>query len=249
MIRVFDIGGDKNPQGLLSESAPSSNQRGIRYLLQNPLLFKSQIRAILRVALRGDVRILLPLISDVCELIEVRRLIQEVSYELKKEGIPYQEFVPLGCMIEVPSAVLICDILAKHCDFFSIGTNDLVQYTLGIDRADPLMSDSGYFAHPSIIRMIKMVMTEARRFNLPVSVCGEIASNPLFVPLLLGLGVSDFSCSPRYIPLIKKTVRQSALLNCYELAERVLQLSSSVEVSHILLEAAKKATRPLISTL
>ncbi len=242
VIRVFDVGGDKNPDFLKVDSKeghPVFGARGIRYLLRHPDLFKVQLRAILRAAVHGDVRILLPLISDVCELIQVRQLISEVSDELRFYGIEHKENIPVGCMIEVPSAVLICDVLAKHCDFFSIGTNDLVQYTLGIDRTNPMMSDSCYPAHPSIVRMIKMVVTEARRLNRPVSICGEIASNPLFIPLLLGLGVSDFSCSIRYIPLVKKAVRQCSLLSAYDLAQRILQLSSSVEVSHVLLEVAK----------
>lgn len=239
VIRVFDIGGDKSPEFYTANSKVDSTVlgcRGIRYLIRHPDIFKIQLRALLRAALHGDVRILLPLISDICELIQVRQFIGEVGDELKSKGVPCKEAIPLGCMIEVPSAVLICDLLAKHCDFFSIGTNDLVQYTLGIDRTNPMMSDSCYPAHPSVVRMIKMVVTEARRLNRPVSICGEIASNPLFIPLLLGLGVSDFSCSPRYVPQVKKTIRQYSLLSAYDLAQRVLQLSSSVEVSHVLLE-------------
>ncbi|MBS0651977.1 MAG: phosphoenolpyruvate--protein phosphotransferase [Verrucomicrobia bacterium] len=239
VIRVFDVGGDKTPEFYTAnskEDVTALGCRGIRYLIRHPEIFKIQLRALLRAAAYGDVRILLPLISDICELIQVRQLIAEVGEELKNKGVAFKEAVPLGCMIEVPSAVLICDVLAKHCDFFSIGTNDLVQYTLGIDRSNPMMSDSCYPAHPSVVRMIKMVVTEARRLNRPVSICGEIASNPLFIPLLLGLGVSDFSCSPRYIPQVKKAIRQYSLLSAYDLAQRVLQLSSSVEVSHVLLE-------------
>lgn len=239
VIRVFDVGGDKTPDFYIAnckDDIAALGSRGIRYLLCHPDIFKIQLRALLRAAFHGDVRILLPLISDICELIQVRQLISEVSDELRSKGVSFKEVVPLGCMIEVPSAVLICDVLAKHCDFFSIGTNDLVQYTLGIDRTNPMMSDSYYPAHPSVVRMIKMVVTEARRLNRPVSICGEIASNPLFIPLLLGLGVSDFSCSPRYIPQVKKAIRQYSLLSAYDLAQRVLQLSSSVEVSHVLLE-------------
>lgn len=237
VIRVFDIGGDKIPDFYHAE-INKEDPRGIRYLFRNVALFKKQLRAILRASVDGDVRILLPLVSDVCELIQARQLITEVSEELKSEKLNYKEGIPLGCMIEVPSAVMICDVLAKHCDFFSIGTNDLIQYTLGINRSNPMMGDS-YSAHPSMIRMIKMVVTEARRLNRPVSVCGEIASNPTFIPLLLGLGVSDFSCSPRYIPVVKRSVRQCSLLGAYDLAQRILQLSSSVEVSHVLLKSCK----------
>lgn len=225
VFRVFDIGGDKNLDlGAPHEPEPNPvlGCRGIRFLLRHPELFKLQLRAILRAALFGDVRILLPLISDLNELEAARALIREVEQTLAAEGIPFRGHLPVGCMIEVPSAVLICDALAARCDFLSIGTNDLVQYTLGIDRSNPAMSDACYPAHPSVLRMIKMVVTEARRHGKPVTVCGEIASNKLFVPLLLGLGVDRLSCSPRYIPVVKKAIRQTSLLAAYELAQRCL---------------------------
>lgn len=240
VIRVFDVGGDKNPELFVTkakEPNPVLGCRGIRFLLRHKEIFKMQIRAILRAAVHGDVRILLPLISDISELQESRALIDEMSDLLTQEGIEHQKNVPVGSMIEVPSAVLVCDVLAKHSDFLSIGTNDLVQYTLGIDRSNPEMRDCCYPAHPSLIRMIKMVTIEAKRQQKSVCICGEIASNPLFVPLLLGIGVDQFSCSPRYIPIVKRTIRRTSLLNAYELAQRVLCLNSTKEVSHILQEA------------
>ncbi len=240
VIRVFDVGGDKNPELFTNgeiEPNPVLGCRGIRFLLRHREIFKTQLRAILRAAVHGDVRILLPLISDIGELQESKALIAEVSQELYSEGKLFRSHVPLGCMIEVPSAVLICDILAQNCDFLSIGTNDLVQYTLGIDRSNPAMSDSCYPAHPSVLRMIKMVITEAKRYGKSVTICGEIASNPLFVPLLLGLGVDQLSCSPRYIPVVKRSIRQCSLLGAYEFAQRVLQLNSAQEISQMLLEA------------
>ncbi len=247
VIRVFDIGGDKNPK-LFAEGEKEPNPvlgcRGIRFLLRHPEIFKIQIRAILRAAVYGDVRILLPLISDTSELDISRALIAEISQSLQAEGIPFKSNILLGAMIEVPSAVLICDAIAAKCDFLSIGTNDLVQYTLGIDRSNPAMSDFYYPAHPSVLRMIKMVNTEAKRHGISVTICGEIASNPLFVPLLLGLGVDQFSCSPRYIPLIKRAIRQTSLLAACELSERVLRMSSTLEISQVLLEAYNKTTSP-----
>ena len=240
VVRVFDVGGDKNPELFMDEEKepnPVLGCRGIRFLLRHPEIFKIQLRAILRAAVHGDVRILLPLISDVSELETSRALIAEISNSLKLEGIAFKSNVPLGCMIEVPSAVLICEALAQKSDFLSIGTNDLVQYTLGIDRSNPAMSDFCYPAHPSVLRMIKMVNTEAKRYGKSVTICGEIASNPLFVPLLLGLGVDQLSCSPRYIPVVKRAIRQTSLLGAYELAQRVLRLNSTTEVSQVLLEA------------
>lgn len=244
-IRVFDVGGDKHfdiAELILKEANPVLGCRGIRFLLRHKDIFKRQLRAIMRAAVFGDVRMLLPLISDVNEIYEVRRLLAEVLRDLKKEGVAIKSHIPLGCMIEVPSAVLICDVLAQACDFLSIGTNDLVQYTLGIDRNNPMMSDFCTPAHPSVIRMIKMVVTEAKRHGRSVAICGEIASNPLFIPLLLGLGVDEFSCSPRYIPLVKKTIRQTRFIAAYELAERVLSLPSASEISAALLAAYEALT-------
>lgn len=244
VIRAFDVGGDKNPElfpDAEKEPNPVLGCRGIRFLLRYPAIFKTQLRAILRAAVHGDVRILLPLISDIGELEASKAVIAEVSQELRREGIAFKSNVPVGCMIEVPSAVLICDVLAKNCDFLSIGTNDLVQYTLGIDRSNPAMSDFCYPAHPSVLRMIKMVNTEAKRYGKTVTICGEIASNPLFVPLLLGLGVDQLSCSPRYIPIVKRAIRQTTLISAYELAQQILQLNSTAEVSRVLLEAYNKS--------
>jgi phosphotransferase system enzyme I (PtsI) len=240
VIRVFDVGGDKNPE-LFSEGEKEPNPvlgcRGIRFLLRHPEIFKIQLRAILRAAVHGDVRILLPLISDIGELRASKELINQICDSLSSEKIPFKANIPVGSMIEVPSAVLICDSLAEGSDFLSIGTNDLVQYTLGIDRSNPVMSDFCYPAHPSVLRMIKMVNTEAKRHGKTVTICGEIASNPIFVPLLLGLGVDQLSCSPRYIPIVKRAIRKTSLLAAYELAQRVLRLNSAMEVSEVLLKA------------
>ncbi len=243
VIRVFDFGGDKDPDFLEQtekEPNPVLGCRGIRFLLRHREIFRTQLKAILRAATQGNVRILLPLISDLNELTEARRLIEEVRGELKLKGYRVSDDIPVGCMIEVPSAVLICDALAKHCDFLSIGTNDLIQYTLGIDRSNPGMNDFCYPAHPSVIRMIKMVITEAKRHRKSVAICGEIASNPIFIPLLLGLGVAELSCSPRYIPLVKRAIRQTRLLDAFELAQHVLTLNSSLDISQVLLEAYNK---------
>jgi len=240
VIRVFDIGGDKNPNLFFEhekEANPVLGCRGIRFLLRHPNIFRTQLRAIMRAAKKSDVRLLLPLISDIHELQEAKRIINEVQDELVEQGLVERRYYPIGCMIEVPSVVFICDAIAKEADFLSIGTNDLVQYTLGIDRSNPSMSDFCYPAHPSVIRMIKMVVMESRKQNKPVTICGEIASNPIFIPLLLGLGVNQFSCSPRYIPFVKRAVRNTVLLEAYELAQRILQMSSPTEISKTLVEA------------
>ncbi|MBS0620058.1 MAG: phosphoenolpyruvate--protein phosphotransferase [Verrucomicrobia bacterium] len=237
VFRVFDVGGDKNPELSFAEEEepnPVLGCRGIRFLLRYPDIFHIQLRAILRAAVHGDVRILLPLISEAGEVDAARAHIEACKEALRKEQIPFCDEIPVGCMIEVPSAVLICDVLAEKSDFLSIGTNDLVQYTLGVDRSNPLMSDACYPAHPSVLRMIKMVITESKRRGKSVSICGEIASNPTFIPLLLGLGAEAFSCAPRYIPFVRRAIRETRLLDAAKLADKVLGLSSSQEVSEAL---------------
>jgi phosphoenolpyruvate-protein phosphotransferase (PTS system enzyme I) len=247
VMRVFDIGGDKNPDIFLEqakEANPVLGCRGIRFLLKHPTVFRTQLRAIMRAAQDKDVKLLLPLVSDIQEIKSAKKLIHEVQEELVAEGALKPKKFLVGCMIEVPSVVFLADAVAKEVDFLSIGTNDLVQYTLGIDRSNPSMSEFFYPGHPSLIRMIKMVVVEAKRQNKPVTICGEIASSPIFTPLLLGLGVNEFSCSPRYIPLVKRAVRRCSLLDTFKLAQRVLQLSSPDEVVKVLSEEYEEGQSP-----
>lgn len=236
-FRALDLGGDKC-SNLFEEMAKEPNPvlgcRGIRFLLRRTDIFKIQLRAILRAGAGSELRILFPLISDIHEFREVKKIIEEVKAELQDRKVPYNAQPALGCMLEVPSAVLICDTLAQEGDFLALGTNDLIQYTLGIDRSNPGMSDFYYPTHPGIIRMIKMTILEAKRFQKPVTICGEIASNPLFTPLLIGLGVQNFSCAPRFIPIIKRTVRHLSLLDCCDIAEHVLTLRTSAEIASYL---------------
>lgn len=237
VVRVFDIGGDKNPQAFPDqekESNPVLGCRGIRFLLRHKDLFQTQLRAIMRAFQAVETKILLPLISDPQEVIEAKKIIFSTQEQLQREGLVSEKSFSIGCMIEVPSAALLCDAIAKEVDFFSIGTNDLVQYTLGMDRSNPATQDFFHPTHPSVIRMIKMVVMEAKKQNKPVTICGEMASSPLFVPLLLGLGLSEFSCSPRHIPLIKRAIRRCNLFHCYQLAQKVLQMGSHQEIAQIL---------------
>ena len=241
VIRVFDLGGDKHPALFMDrnrEPNPIMGFRGIRFLLRNRQLFKMQLRAIYRAATAGDIRLLIPLISNIKELHESKKIIEEVREELKREmhDVPT---LPIGCMIEVPSAVMICDALAAESDFLSLGTNDLVQYTLGIDRGNPAMGDLFYPAHPSVLRMIKMITVEAKRREKSLSICGEIASNTLFTPLLLGLGLTDFSLSPRYLPYVKQTVRKWTIVEAYQLAEKALKLTDPEAISELMTKARR----------
>lgn len=231
VIRVFDVGGDKSPQWMhIEEPNPVLGCRGIRFLLRHPDLFTTQLRALLRAAVHGDVRILLPLISDLEEIALARRYLEEASGALLAAGIPHRGNLPLGCMVELPSAALLSGSIARHCDFLSIGTNDLVQYTLGVDRNHPSMGDRCDPAHPALIRMIKMVASQAHREGKEVTVCGEIASNPLFIPLLIGCEIQQISCAPRYVPLIKRSIRSTSFLDAYELTEQLLTLETAGHV-------------------
>ena len=233
VIRIFDLGGDKFPDLVYykeKEVNPFLGCRGIRFLLKNQEILKIQFRAILRAAVHGDVQILLPLISDVREVLETKKILENVKKEMIAEEVEIREDIPIGCMMEVPSAVLTCDILAKECDFFSIGTNDLVQYTLAVDRANPAVHNLHDPFHPSMLRMIQMLVHESKVHNKKLSVCGEVAYKPLFIPLLLGLGILHFSCPPRYISLVKKIVRKCSLQETSQDAKEALQLSTSQQI-------------------
>ena len=241
VVRVFDVGGDKgNVNCYDPEPNPALGCRAIRFLLKNREIFAYQLRALLRVSLDGDLRILLPLISDITEIIEAKELIQEVALELRSEGHEIAEEIPIGSMIEVPSAVMICDLICKECDFLSIGTNDLIQYTLAADRTTQEVHSFYKPTHPSVIRMIQHVVKEAGKSQTPVSLCGEMASDPLMTPLLLGLGIRKLSCSSRYIPIIRKMVNSVDLIEAEALALEVLSLETSEEIGSLLRERYQK---------
>lgn len=237
-IRLFDLGGDKNPSLFFSKQGelnPALGNRGIRFLLRNPHLLQMQLRAIFRSAKTGDVRILLPLICDINEIYHAKRVIEQVRLETQ-----FDRHLPIGCMIEVPSSVMIVDAIAKECDFISIGTNDLVQFTLGIDRGNPVMSELFYPAHPSVLRMIAWVLDKTKDQFIPISICGEIASNTAFIPLLLGLGLREFSIAPRYLPYIKQVLRRWTIPEAKVLAGKALTLCDPKQVTQLLNESQKK---------
>ncbi|MCF6281631.1 MAG: phosphoenolpyruvate--protein phosphotransferase [Candidatus Polarisedimenticolaceae bacterium] len=215
-IRTLDLGADKQTEegaGLCTPSAcnPALGLRAIRLCLKEPELFKPQLRAILRVAADAPVRMLIPMLSSMHELNAVKQLIEEVKQELTKEGLSFNPNIPLGAMIEVPAAALSADAFAKALDFFSIGTNDLIQYTLAIDRIDDEVSHLFDPLHPSVLRLIKMTIDAANRHKIPVSMCGEMAGDPRYTRLLLGLGLREFSMQPGALLEVKKIVRESDL--------------------------------------
>lgn len=231
-IRIFDVGGDKYHQLLKHKEAnPFLGCRALRYLLQNPEVLKTQFLAILKASAFGPVKILLPMVTTVSELKETKKILLEQMAFLDRAKTPYDRNIELGCMIEVPSAAITCDELAKNCDFFSIGTNDLVQYTLAVDRGNPVMNYLYNPADLSVLRLIKIIISEAKKNNIPVSVCGEIAADPRFIALLLGLGVHELSCAARLIPVIKNAVRQTNMKLACKLADDILEMSTSEEIN------------------
>lgn len=236
VIRTFDIGGDKhlNNLRLAKEGNPYLGCRAIRFLLKEKDVFRLQIRAILRAAHKGNVSVMFPMVSALSELREAKDFVFEVQEELRKNKIPHCQNIKMGCMIEVPSAAIIADLLAPECDFFSIGTNDLVQYSLAVDRSDQTLSDFYTPSHPGIIRLIKMTVAAADRFGIPVSVCGEIAADPRFVGLLLGLGVQELSVAARLIPEIKRAIRNTSIVQAIQLADTALKLSTAQEVENLI---------------
>lgn len=237
VIRTFDLGGDKTSwhYSFSSERNPFLGCRATRFLLREPELFKSQLRAILRANTDGNVSILFPMIATLSELREAKQMVYESQQELKIERT-----IRIGCMIEVPSAAMIVDHFVKECDFISIGTNDLVQYTLAVDRGDQVLSEFYEPTDPSVIRLIRLITTEASRQGIPVAVCGEVASDPRFTPLLLGLGVQELSVTPRCLPIIKNAVRNTSIVEAVQLAEQALNLKTAQEVLLLLSKEYQK---------
>ncbi len=236
VISVFDIGGDKYllREGRWRENNPYLSCRAIRFLLNEEDLFRTQLRAIWRATVHGDIRILFPMISGLHELREAKRITHEVRQQLLEEGVPIGAQLLIGCMIEVPSAAVSADLLAPECDFFSIGTNDLVQYSLAVDRASQVTSGHYTPTHPGILRMIRMVTSEAKLRQIPVSLCGEMAADPRFTALLLGLDVNDLSVAPKFIPVIKNVILRICLKEAKKLAEAALKLGTAEEVLALL---------------
>ncbi len=240
VIRTFDVGGDKGlpRQYIRHEANPFLGCRAIRFLLKEKELFKTQLRAILRASVEKNVSIMFPMISTVSELVEAKEMVVRMQNELAQLGIQTNK-IPIGCTLEVPSAVIITDLLAKECDFLSIGTNDLVQYTLAVDRTNDLLSSLYMAAHPGVIRLLKHAVQLAKAQGIPISICGEIAADPRYTALLLGLGVDELSIAVRHIPAIKHAIRCTSMKNAQQLLERVLEESSSEKIKELITQDYK----------
>ncbi len=236
-IRTFDIGADKDLQATttdVSDTAPPLNPalglRGIRLSLKNTKEFREQIKGILLVSKESQVRLLLPLVTELDELRQSRDLLESAKEELRQSGRPFNENLPLGVMIETPSAVWIADQLAKEADFFAIGTNDLIQYGLATDRGNEDVSYLYQPSHPAVLRMIDAVCRAAEESQIPVSLCGEMAADPLYVPVLLGLGLRSLSMTATSIPVVKRTIRRLSIKDCVGLAKKVTELPTVTDV-------------------
>jgi len=232
IIRTLDIGGDKevNYMQLPKEANPFLGYRAIRIFLEDIPLFKVQLRAILRASGYGNLAIMLPMISSIEELREAKRVLEEVKEELKLKQIAFQEDIPLGIMIEIPAAAIMAEELARECDFFSIGTNDLVQYTTAVERGNEKVANLYTHFHPAIIRLIHSTIKGAHTHHIFCGMCGEAAGDPLLVPVLLGLGLDEFSMNATAILQTRKRISELTLEECKKLAEEVLTLSSAEEV-------------------
>jgi phosphotransferase system enzyme I (PtsI) len=236
IFRTLDINGDKaiHSGAGQDEQNPALGLRAIRYCLKRPEVFRTQLRAILRAAAFGNVRLMFPLISAYFEIQLAKRFLDEAAASLEKDGLPYQRAIPVGIMIEVPAAVVMADHLAKEVDFFSIGTNDLIQYGLAIDRGNKQVAHMYQPLDPAVIRMIKHTTDVARANRIPVHMCGEMAGRPLHAPLLLGLGLNELSMNPQAIPQVKRMIRSISLAESKKMVKKILNLRTAREVFEVL---------------
>ncbi|HEX6693441.1 MAG TPA: phosphoenolpyruvate--protein phosphotransferase [Longimicrobiales bacterium] len=237
-IRTFDLGGDKFPLFLHMppEENPFLGWRAIRVCLDTPDMFRAQLRALLRATVHGDVRIMLPLVNDVEEIQRTRHMLQEEEQNLRASGIPFNPAYKVGIMVETPAAAMTAHELARYSDFFSIGTNDLVQYTLAVDRGNARLAPLYTPFHPSVLRLLQRTAQAGREAGIEVGVCGELASNPLGVYMLLGLGITAFSVAPSSLPEIKKVVRTVPCVHAREAVSAALKAATPADVVHILTE-------------
>jgi phosphotransferase system enzyme I (PtsI) len=236
-VRTFDFGSDKDrPEGAAREPNPALGVRSLRWCFAHPAAFRVQLRALLRVAAEGDLRILFPMVGSLEELRRAKAMLAQVAEELAEAGIPHGAKPPVGVMIEIPGAALTADTLARECDFLSIGTNDLIQYDLAVDRLNPRVAPLFRPSHPSVLRMIALTLRAAAEVGRPVTMCGEMGGHSIYTALLLGMGVREFSLTPGYLPRARRLIRTLTLDRARALAARCLRLSTADEVERFLLE-------------
>lgn len=223
IIRTLDVGADKLMRSQMpAEGNPALGLRAIRYCLKHRDVFRTQLRAILKASVLGNVSMMFPMISGLQELVEVKKFYRQVQSEMQAQGIAFREDMPLGIMVELPSAVITADVLAQEVDFFSVGTNDLIQYSLGIDRTNKDVAYLYQPLHPAVLRSIKWVVDAGHRAGIEVSLCGELAADPFCIPVLMGMQADSISLGPQAIPGIKRIVRQTSMEECLALLKQVM---------------------------
>jgi phosphoenolpyruvate-protein phosphotransferase (PTS system enzyme I) len=247
IIRTLDIGGDKHfpADERFHEPNPFLGCRSIRLSLLYPEQLRSQLRAILKASTKGNIKIMYPMISNVGEVIRANELLEEAKNDLAKAGIPFKNDVEVGAMIEIPSAALTADTIAEHVKFFSIGTNDLIQYTIAVDRGNERVAYLYEPTHPGVLKLIRLTIEAGHRHGIWVGVCGEMAADPLLTPLLLGLGIDKLSMAPVAVPLVKDAIRKVEYSRAQELAQLALTCTSAVDV----LSHCRKLTREVAPEL
>jgi len=242
IIRTVDLGADKYTQSkrFAPEPNPFLGLRSIRFCLQNLMMFKAQLRAVLRASVLGEVKIMFPLITNVAELMQAKMILRDVMEDLDEESIAYNKDIQVGIMIETPSAALMASTLARDVDFFSIGTNDLTQYTLAVDRGNELVSTLYSSVDPAVLRLIRTVVQDAHKAQIDVHVCGEMASEPEYIMLLLGMGVRTISLASPMMPEVKQIVRSVTMEDCNNLVRKVLGMNSERQIAGFLRNAARR---------
>lgn len=235
-IRTLDINGDKvNPAFYgIEEENPALGLRAIRYCLKHSEIFVTQLKAILRAAAFGNINLLIPMISTLDELLTVKKILKDVTLDLEKNGMPFKKDISLGIMIEVPSAVMMAEELGEHVDFFSIGTNDLIQYALAIDRRNRQVAHLFQPLNPAVLKMLKITIDAASKTNVNVVMCGEMAGEPINIPLLMEMGIKDFSMNSASIPIIKQLIRNLSLKQTEGLYEKALKFENTADIAEMI---------------
>ncbi len=248
IVRTMDLGGDKffSPLHLPAEMNPFMGWRAIRFSLARPDIFRTQLRAILRSSVCGNLKMMYPMISGLEELLRANEILEDVKRELAREGMPFSTTLEVGAMIEVPSAAMTCDLLAKEVDFFSIGTNDLIQYSLAVDRVNEKIAYLYEPTHPAILRLIKQIIDVGHANNIWVGMCGEMAGEPPLSLLLLGMGLDEFSSSPVQLPIVKQVIRSVEYSFAQSVVAEALTLRTGKEVEAFLLASLKQVAPALV---
>jgi len=250
VIRTLDLGADKfstSTEPVAEERNPFLGLRSVRLCLRNLTLFKTQMRAILRASAFGDVRIMFPMVSTLLELRHCKMILAEVKEDLEEEGIAFNRKLPVGSMIEVPSAAVMSEFLAREVNFFSIGTNDLIQYTLAADRTNEAVASLYSAGDPAVLRLIDLVVKAAAKHNVEVNVCGEMSGEPVYTMLLLGLGLRQLSVTPHNIPEIKKIIRSVSIPEASQVAQEALRMETARDVNNFLREQTRRILPEVVS--